>query len=629
MSESSSTESGPSDPRVDEAVADYLRRIDAGEQVDVDRFISENPDVREELKNFLDDLNAFHDFAASPVAIAQSLSPTHGNMPFVPRDPSGAGNLGVDGSGIFADEDPSPLATEMNDSEQIPASTIGSSTESSESSLDLTPSARVLLRVTAGPLTNREYAYESHDTFLFGRDVGCQASVPEDRHVSRHHFVLEINPPAIRLIDLGSLNGTFVNGNRVGRRRKSPGNEPRRQDQPTHMDLKHGDVIAVGETRIEIHVASKTQCRVCDTFLPESVSSTGEKICPTCQRRTASTVIPLSPVKTAHCVNCNSDVAEEVGHSSSDAYVCRNCREKLRRSSRELRQLVAEQTQRTVPSGAKRQLGGYLLDRVLGKGATAVVYRAYSASDAGEAVALKVMLTDAALDDKAAKRILREIAIGLDLKHERIVQAMGHGSIGNIFYVVMELCNAGSLEGLLKKHGGRLAVDKAIRLMAMCLEGMEYAHQRKLVHRDLKPRNILLRKGPQGKLHPKISDFGLAKSLELAGLSGMTMTGSFGGSWHYMPREQVTNFKFVGPVSDVWSLGATFYQVLTGTYPRDCPPKKDPVQMVLQETAIPIRQRDPGIPKELAAIVDRALADDPEKRYPDAGAMRQALLEIV
>jgi serine/threonine protein kinase len=278
--------------------------------------------------------------------------------------------------------------------------------------------------------------------------------------------------------------------------------------------------------------------------------------------------------------------------------------------------------------GKPSQLAGYVLDKVLGKGGMGVVYRARSKENATDSIALKVILTDSVADENVVKRVLREIGIGLDLSHKRVVRVLAHGSIGNLFYVAMELCDGGSLERLLKRHGGRLPMDKAIRLMAMCLEGLEYLHQRNLVHRDLKPANILLQKGRDGKLHPKISDFGLAKCFELAGLSGMTATGYFGGSWHYMPREQMTNFKFVGPVSDVWSFGATFYEVLTGQRAREFPPKRDPIQVVLQDDAVPIQTRDPSIPRPLAEIIDRALASDPEHRYPDAGAMRRALAQV-
>jgi serine/threonine protein kinase len=290
---------------------------------------------------------------------------------------------------------------------------------------------------------------------------------------------------------------------------------------------------------------------------------------------------------------------------------------------------VQEQSHRATGDVGEKQLAGYILEKVLGRGGMGVVYRAHSQQAPDTTFAVKVILTDAAADEKAARRVLREIGIGLELVHERIVRVLAHGSVGNLFYVVMELCDAGSLERLLKRHGGKLPIDKTIRLMGMCLEGMAYAHRRNLVHRDIKPANILLHKGPNGKLHPKISDFGLAKTLELAGLSGMTATGTFGGSWYYMPREQMTNFKFVGPVSDVWSLGATFYQVLTGAYAREFPPQQDPVQVVLQDRPIPIRKRDATIPKKLASIIDRSLADDPAERFADAGAMRQELAELL
>jgi len=488
--------------------------------------------------------------------------------------------------------------------------------------------ARVILRITSGPLAGHEYVYDSHDTFLFGRDAECRASVPGDPSVSRHHFALEIKPPEIRLQDLGSLNGTLVNGVRTRGCRARSARESERRNPTTSVKLKHGDVIAVGETQIRVGVVREMSCRLCGALVRVESDREASDLCETCQRGTQSTVVrePLPAVP--RCVSCHGEVTLEAGYFASGDYVCQRCRRKLHRSPRDLRSLVQEQSHRSDAAGTPRQLAGYVLDKVLGKGGMGVVYRAYSTASDSQPVALKVILTDSTADEKVVKRVLREIGIGLDLNHKRIVRVMAHGSFGNIFYVAMELCAGGSLERLLKRHGGRIRLDKAVRMMDMCLEGLEYLHQRNLVHRDLKPANILLHKGSDRKLHPKISDFGLAKCLELAGLSGMTATGSFGGSWHYMPREQMTNFKFVGPVSDVWSLAATFYEVLTGRFAREFPPRRDPIQVVLQDDAVPIQTRDAGIPRPLAEIIDRALASDPEQRYADAGAMRRALAKI-
>jgi len=117
----------------------------------------------------------------------------------------------------------------------------------------------------------------------------------------------------------------------------------------------------------------------------------------------------------------------------------------------------------------------------------------------------------------------------------------------------------------------------------------------------------------------------MAKSFQQAGLSGMTVTGDCAGTPVFMPREQVVNFRQVKPVSDVWSLGATFYCMLTGHGPRDFPPGVDPMEVVLGGKAVPIRRRDATLPKKLAEVIDRSLAVKPEDRFQDASEFRRAL----
>jgi serine/threonine protein kinase len=123
----------------------------------------------------------------------------------------------------------------------------------------------------------------------------------------------------------------------------------------------------------------------------------------------------------------------------------------------------------------------------------------------------------------------------------------------------------------------------------------------------------------------KIADLGFAKNFAQAGLSGMTMTGQIAGTVAYMPREQVTNFKYVKPVSDVWSMGATFYHMLTGALPREMHLFQDPIEAILHNPVVPIEQRDPGIPLSIAEVINRALSNDPAMRYQDAQEFRAAL----
>lgn len=133
----------------------------------------------------------------------------------------------------------------------------------------------------------------------------------------------------------------------------------------------------------------------------------------------------------------------------------------------------------------------------------------------------------------------------------------------------------------------------------------------------------------EGRITAKLTDFGLAKSFETAGLSGMTATGTAGGTFHFMPREQLTNFKYVHPVSDVWSIAATFYKMLTGKLPLDFAPNRDPIEVILRDEPVPVRQRDAGIPPPLAEVIDRALLGDTAQRYQDAVEMKAALQRVL
>ena len=110
-----------------------------------------------------------------------------------------------------------------------------------------------------------------------------------------------------------------------------------------------------------------------------------------------------------------------------------------------------------------------------------------------------------------------------------------------------------------------------------------------------------------------------------AGLSGMSMTGGYAGTPVFMPREQITNFKYVKPVSDVWSMGATIYNMLTGSFPYPFTKERDPIDVILNEDVVPIRKRDKTLPAPLAAVLDKALAKKSKERFQTASEFLQAL----
>jgi len=176
--------------------------------------------------------------------------------------------------------------------------------------------------------------------------------------------------------------------------------------------------------------------------------------------------------------------------------------------------------------------------------------------------------------------------------------------------------------------GRPLLESEAIPIMVHVLDGLSHAHSKDIVHRDLKPQNILLKQEQKG-VRAKISDFGLSKNFTQAGFSGMTITGTYAGSYPFMPREQVTNFKYVKPVSDIWSLAATFYFLLTGQLPRDMREGDDPLEAILTGVIIPIRARRPDLSKDLAQIIDKALLNNPVNRFQDASSMRKAIIKLL
>jgi serine/threonine protein kinase len=250
------------------------------------------------------------------------------------------------------------------------------------------------------------------------------------------------------------------------------------------------------------------------------------------------------------------------------------------------------------------------------------VYRARRLSD-DFPVAIKILVAKVAASDKAQRRFLKEIDVLRELNHPNIATLIESDVTGKAFYFVLDYCNGGSLADMVLRHGGKLSLKAFQPIMFQCLAGLEHAHQRGFVHRDLKPGNILLHQQGAGWL-AKLADFGLAKQFEQAGFSGMTLIGAVGGTYDFMPREQLTDFKNTKPVSDVWSLGATFYWVLAGASPREYPKGREPMEVVLREKAVPIRERAPSVPPALAAVLDKSLAYDAEDRFQNASEMHRA-----
>ncbi|MBN2559616.1 MAG: protein kinase [Phycisphaerae bacterium] len=489
---------------------------------------------------------------------------------------------------------------------------------------------KLTLEIAQGKMAGKRFEFEEHDTFIFGRMPDCHMCLPDDNRVSRHHFILEANPPDARIRDLGSLNGTHVNGTRHGGREKGETPEEGAKRTYPEVDLKDGDRIKVGQTEILVGVYVPAECCECGKAIADgdrkACAWIGDTfICPGCRSAVLSAPEPPKKPEPVRCLECGKDVSDEIGKARRGKYVCEACRAKAEEDPIALlKRMMAE-----IGGGAGSvpNIAGVEIIRELGRGGMGAVYLARRKGDDGP-TALKVMLSRVAVDERSRTSFLREMETTRDLKHPNIVEFIDHGAAGSAFYFVMEFCEGGSVDGLMEKCGGTLPLDVAGPIMLDALEGLAYAHDQDFVHRDLKPANILLT-GPPETGTAKVTDFGLSKNFEKAGFSGMTVTGAVAGTPVFMPREQVTNFKYVKPATDVWSMGATLYNMLTGRFPRDMRRGQDPMEVILNGKIVPVRKRESSIPKKVAEVIDRSLENDLKARYQDAGEMRQALVKAL
>ncbi|MGQ0612621.1 MAG: protein kinase domain-containing protein [Planctomycetaceae bacterium] len=254
-------------------------------------------------------------------------------------------------------------------------------------------------------------------------------------------------------------------------------------------------------------------------------------------------------------------------------------------------------------------LGGYRIEELLGAGGMGTVYRATQLS-LGRAVALKVLPADVADDPQFLARFHREAEVLASLAHPSIVQVFDRGEAQGRFYFVMELVAGESLRTLLRR--GRVGWRDACRILVAVLDALDYAHARGIIHRDVKPENVLLT--PEGAV--KVADFGLSRVLgEDERESRLTRTHLVLGTYEYMAPELREGSQEAGPASDLYAAAVLLYELVTGELP-------------IGRFAMPSR-RVAGCDARLDAILERGLAKDPADRPAGAAAMRRELSALI
>jgi serine/threonine protein kinase len=386
---------------------------------------------------------------------------------------------------------------------------------------------RLTLNVTDGPHRGLSFSFAQHDTFLVGRSKHAHFQLREkDKYFSRIHFMMEVNPPYCRLIDMGSHNGTFVNGQRV-----------------LSADLKDGDQIRAGHTTLQLALQAD----------PGDVDF----------QAPALEALPRIP--------------------------------------------------------------GYMLEREIGSGGLGLLYQATRLADITP-VAVKLVRPKGAANSQQVDAFLNEARRLGQLDHPHLVRLLDAGMADDWVYFVSDYVPAAQDAARIVQRELRLEVPRAMHWMDQLLGALEYAHERGVVHRDIKPRNVLITTGEDGAEQARWTDLGVARVYAASPLSGLTMTGDLDTIAAFLAPELLMNYQKPRRASDQYGAAALLYYLLTGSFIFDLPRELHRrFSVLMKQPVVPIQQRRVDIPDGLAAVLERALSRNPQQRYPNVAAFRAAL----
>ncbi|NMW20425.1 MAG: protein kinase [Chlorobiaceae bacterium] len=501
---------------------------------------------------------------------------------------------------------------------------------------------KLSLEVIKGPETGQKFEFTQPDTFIVGRGgkdrpVHFKLS-DDDPYVSRQHFLLEIAPPRIYFFDFQSTNPPSINGIEV-----------------KEAELHDGDLIEVGYTQLKVHVFTENQpksiqyhCERCNKTIAVELmeGETPPAICEACEeeieennRRQSSWI---TYTVTCKCGKDLSSIANSDGkaHELSGAvtYCCDDCVQAMMSGK-----------------DAGKKIDCYTVIKDLGKGGMGKVYMVHQ-QETGRIMALKQLLD--LKNEEVMKRFHRETKFMKAFSHPNVVRFIDSGTTEEGPYFVMELLSRGNIDTLMDSSSGFIPPDLAVPQIINALKGLEFIHANNIVHRDIKPGNILLQNNSRGGLTPKISDFGIAKKYSDAGGSLMTQANVGMGTIIYMSPEQIKDTRSVREPADIYSMGVTLYYLLTGKYPYHFPTNreiekfrnenrskadnmKDALEMIMRledmkhphviiltQEQISIQKRNPNISKKLANVVHKAIKKEISERYQTAKEFRCALEEV-
>src|SRR5512146_1451047 len=259
----------------------------------------------------------------------------------------------------------------------------------------------------------------------------------------------------------------------------------------------------------------------------------------------------------------------------------------------------------------------YTFDREIGRGGMATVYRAEDVKH-HRPVAIKVLHPYLAMN-LGSERFLREIQIAAQLQHPHIVPLYDSGQAGDLLYYVMPFVEGESLRQRLEREP-RLSLEEVLHLARSIAAALDYAHRQQVVHRDIKPENVMLHEG-----EPLVTDFGIAKAVTAAAAQSLTQTGTAVGTPAYMSPEQAAGEAELDGRSDIYSLGAMLFEMVTGGTPFAGPTVQAILARLFTDPVPPLRDHRSDIPDWLEQAAMKALAKTPAERFTTAAQFAQAL----
>lgn len=305
------------------------------------------------------------------------------------------------------------------------------------------------------------------------------------------------------------------------------------------------------------------------------------------------------------CVNCDLVITGEPPAAGKSA-ACPKCGKPL--SAKPPDPLVG------------RTIGGCRLIRRIGMGAMAVVYEAEQLSSK-QSVAVKMLTGEASKDEENGRRFAREAELCMGIKHPNVVAVQSHGCENKIFFMIMELVDGSTMEAVIDQQGA-IPWRQITPLILQIAQALDHISKLGIIHRDIKPGNILLTKGGVAKL----LDLGFAKRVgdgdsdRMRAQQGeLTMQGVSMGSPAYMPPEQVLDAKNADTTADIYSLGATFYHAVTGQTPFNGKTAYEIMEKVLRQPPPQANKLVPNIPKAISQLLEWTMQKDSLFRPASAG----------